>query len=256
MKIKNLKIVSIALLLVIVGIFYSQIIFHSQNNGEKVAMPKHCLSHIGLGMMDEKANILEPKALTKFEKKSKERLDELGRIRTEGYGTFDRIKVSESNPHIKATTEALRTETHPERVSILVSPKPFDAKNWASNKGSYKKDYLSVVEPARVFQSSTNPKAKNIKAISEYYQEIEQNSGMAELTVQAEPGSPVSAYAFDGGEFSNRMVANTVMADASGKATFKFKAGNGVIMDCNIRVSSPQSRGYLKFIVHVKKAKE
>jgi len=197
----------------------------------------------------------EDRPLTPFEKESKERKEEKARYVKEGYGSFQPVSSSEMNDNIRATVKALQTGKHPERVSVMVKPAAFDKKSWNKSGSKYKKEYLKVVEPGRVFQSSKDPNAKEIESLSEYYQEIEQESEEAKIMVKVESGMPVSAYAFDGGEFSNKMVAQTVVADSTGKASFKFKGPSGVIMDTNIRVSSPSTKGYLTYIVHVKKSK-
>ena len=65
------------------------------------------------------------------------------------YGTLPAIKP-DANPQVKAVVEAIRQGNHPERVSVLVRPQPFDAKAYQTNPAAY----LEVVEPGRVFQTA------------------------------------------------------------------------------------------------------
>lgn len=208
--------------------------------------------------------------LTAFEKKMAPYQEEFARIMNEGYGEAESIKLKR-DPKTGIVTDArtgkpvdpvmaaqvinlgaaLKSGEHPERVSVKISPKPFDKKKWDSS-AEFRKFYIEHLEPGRIHQSASDSKAPMIETKSNRYQEIEQNTGEAYLEIIGKAGYPVSAYSFDMGEFSNRLVAQTLVFDSSGKAIFRFKGLNGTISDCNILVSSPVCRNQLKFIVNIR----
>ncbi len=62
-------------------------------------------------------------------------------------GTTPKVPV-DANPQVKSVVEALKTGKHPERVSSLITPKPFDQAAYLADSNAY----LNVVEPGRIWQ--------------------------------------------------------------------------------------------------------
>jgi len=135
------------------------------------------------------------------------------------------------------------------RLTPLVKAKPFD-KNRFKNDKAYKEEYLSTAEPARVYQVD-DKSAYQLKRKSPYYQEVIQGESVF-ISVESEPNMPVSITSFDLGKFGNHLTYQTVLADASGTATFEFFGIEGTFNNSNILVSSPTSRGQAKFVVYTK----
>ena len=133
------------------------------------------------------------------------------------------------------------------RLSPLIKAAAFD-KNRFQNDKAYREEYLSTAEPARVYQVDDKSEYK-LKRKSPYYQEVSQGESVF-ITVEAEPNMPVSITSFDLGKFANHLTYQTVLADAGGSATFEFFGMPGTFNDTKMLVSSPTSKGQLKFVVH------
>ena len=135
------------------------------------------------------------------------------------------------------------------RLSPLVKAAPFDKLRFLADK-AYQEEYLSTAEPARVYQVDDNSEYQ-LKRKSPYFQEVEQGDSVF-ITVDAEPNMPVSITSFDLGKFANHLTYQTVLADSSGSATFEFFGMPGTFNNTNILVSSPTTKGQLKFVVYTK----
>lgn len=161
--------------------------------------------------------------------------------------TKEQIKESKQ---LQSAIEATKNpEQFGSRLSALVKAAPFDSNRFKTDK-AYKKEYLSVAEPSRVYQTDGDSEIK-IKRVTPYYQEVIQGESIT-LSVQAEAHMPVSITSFDLGKFGNHLTCQTVLADASGVATFEFFGMEGTFNDSNLLASSPTSRGQIKFVVHTK----
>ena len=114
----------------------------------------------------------------------------------------------------------------------------------------YRTNYLETAEPGRVYQVDSTSEYK-LERVSPYYQEVVQGSSVT-LSIKAEPNMPVSITSFDLGKFGNHLTYQTLLADSSGTATFEFFGMPGTFNDSKILVSSPTSRGQLKFVIHTK----
>jgi len=168
-----------------------------------------------------------------------------------GYGKTPEIRNLNS-PQVRSVIEALKTNKFPERLSVAITPAPFDSQKFESNK-SYKKKYLNTVEPGRVRQmAQPNKKVPRLKRVSPYYQEVFWGKKV-ELKVKAKAGMPVTFSSLDLGQFSNTLTSETVVADSEGFATVHFHGVQGTIADTNILCSCPVTSGQLKFIVNTKK---
>jgi hypothetical protein len=144
--------------------------------------------------------------------------------------------------------EALRTRTHPERLTPLVAPTPFDAASFAHDP----KPYLSVSEPGRVWQvKAPGPGVPVLTRLTPRAVELRQGQ-TAVLQVRTAPLAPVSFTAFDGGVFQeNGLPACTVRADAQGLAAATFSATPGVIADSSVAAGSPEASGVVRFTLVV-----
>ena len=163
------------------------------------------------------------------------------------YGALPPIK-SDANPQVKAVAEALKQKNHPERVSVLIRPKAFDAKAYRADPAAY----LNVVEPGRVFQTAQpGPGVPRLAPVSPRFQQIAQGES-AVLRVHAPAGAPVSFTTFDCGQFENQLSAITVKANDEGIAEAKLTATTGTIADIHILAGSPMASSRVQFIVNVK----
>lgn len=164
------------------------------------------------------------------------------------YGKFP-VTPAGLNAQTRSVADALKHKDHPERLSPLIAPKPFDRASYARDS----KPYLDVVEPGRVFQAA-QPGAGVPKTTveGEPLRNLVQGQS-ADLAVRAPAGMPVSFTSFDGGRFSNGLTAITVQADDSGLASVRFDATSGTINDVSILASCPVASGQAKFTVSVSK---
>ena len=135
------------------------------------------------------------------------------------------------------------------RLTPLAKAAPFNKARFKSDQ-AYREEYLSTAEPARVYQTDDKSEFQ-LKRKSPYYQEVVQGESVF-ISVEAEPNMPVSITSFDLGKFGNHLTYQTVLADASGTATFEFFGMEGTFNNSNILVSSPSSRGQAKFVVYTK----
>lgn len=160
-----------------------------------------------------------------------------------GYGQTAPMDLS--HPQAKSVAEALRTGTHPERLSPLIPARPFDRAAFLANPD----DYLSVAEPGRVFQAA--PAGANVPALIALTPRrvyVDQGSAV-NLSVHAEAGMPVTFTSFDGGLFGNGYVSQTVVASADGKALVSFRGVEGTIASTQVLASSPTCSGQARFTV-------
>ncbi len=157
------------------------------------------------------------------------------------------IKDDGTNPQIASVKEAMRTKTHPERLSSLIIPAPFDAAAYRAGP----EKYLNVVEPGRVWQAAQpGPGVKRLTSVSSEYEFIEQGQSVS-LKVQAAPGAPVTFTSFDLGAFDNQLTSQTVKADETGLAKATFIGTGGTRGEVKILAASPLSSGQVQFLVQV-----
>ena len=162
------------------------------------------------------------------------------------YGKTVPVK-GDANPQVRSVAEALRDKNHPERLSPLVQPKPFDAAAYKANPSAY----LAVVEPGRVFQTLQPGKdVPRLRPLSPQLQEVAQGESVT-LRVQTVPNGVASFTSFDLGKFQNELTAITVQADDKGVAEVKFYGTPGTINEVKILAGSPMASGQIQFIVNV-----
>jgi hypothetical protein len=165
----------------------------------------------------------------------------IGRIK--GYGQSQPMDLS--HPQAKSVAEALRTGTHPERLSPLIPARKFDRAAFLANPD----DYMSVAEPGRVFQAA--PAGTNVPALvalTPRRVNVDQGSAVT-LSVKAEAGMPVTFTSFDGGLFGNGFVSQTVITGADGKASVSYRGVEGTIANSQILASCPTCSGQARFTV-------
>lgn len=164
------------------------------------------------------------------------------------YGRTPRVSP-DANPQVKSVAEAIREKKHPERVSVLIRPPPFDAKAFQADPAKY----LGVVEPGRVFQTAQpGPKVPVLRPVGQSYREAVQGE-VVPLRVKAPPGSPVTFTSFDLGAFENQLTSITVQADKQGVAEAKFRGTPGTIEEVHILAGSPEASGQVRFVVNVQR---
>ena len=162
------------------------------------------------------------------------------------YGRLPAIK-SDANPQVKAVVEAIRQGNHPERLSLMMRPQPFDAKAYRANPAAY----LEVVEPGRVFQTAQPGPGVPRLGLRVRNSSTSRRGRRPRLQVRAPAGAPVSFTAFDGGQFDNQLSSITVQANARGVAQTRLLATSGTIEDLNVLAGSPLASGQVKFVVNV-----
>lgn len=161
-------------------------------------------------------------------------------------GTTPPVKA-DANPQVVSVAEALKSGKHPERLTSLIVPQPFDQKKYESEPQAY----LNIAEPGRIWQVAQPGKdVPRLIYRSERYQEAEQGQGVR-LKVQAIKNAPVTFTSFDLGAFQNQLTTVTVKANEDGLAQATFTGTPGTIGAVNILAGSPMTSGQLKFQVNV-----
>ena len=158
---------------------------------------------------------------------------------------------ADTNAQVHSVAEALRDKNHPERLSPLFPPKPFDADSYRQNPRAY----LDVVEPARAMQAATPGKdVHRIQSLSPQLQDVQPGASIT-LKVRAAPKWPISFTSTDLGAFENKLTAITVEADETGVAEVKFYATPGTENGCRVMAASPMTSGTVNFQVNVMRAR-
>ena len=172
--------------------------------------------------------------------------------RPEYYGTFPTVSA-QANESTRSVVEALKDKKHPERLTPLVPPKPYDDAAFERDKAAY----CNTVEPGRIFQSAQpGADVPRLEMDSNQLQSVVQGEQVA-LQVHGVPGKPVTFCALDGGRFvENQLNTVTVVADGHGIAKVNYQATTGVINEVNIQAASPVASGNAKFTVYVSKPQE
>jgi hypothetical protein len=152
-----------------------------------------------------------------------------------------------ANPQVKAVVEAVRDKNHPERLSVLASPKAFDAAAYKADPSSY----LNTTEPGRVFQTAQPGEGVPVlKRVSADYSRVTQGESVM-LRVKANPNDPISFTTFDCGCFDNKLTSITVKANDKGEAVARLTTTPGVYNDIHILAGSPLAAGQVRFVVNV-----
>lgn len=153
----------------------------------------------------------------------------------------------DSSPAV-ASIAAARDGKHPERLSPLVTPAPFDAAAFARDP----QPYLQTVEPGRVQQTAVPAEgATRLRVLGEPRPLLEPG-GTLLVRMQGVPLAPVSFLAVGGGSFvENGLNAITVRADAEGLAFVTYRADPGTVGDAPIIAASPLAVGQQTVVPHV-----
>jgi hypothetical protein len=158
----------------------------------------------------------------------------------------------DENPSVRQVHDALLAggKKAEQAVSLFAGIAPFDAEVYFQDPDAY----LSVVEPARIWQSAQPSKdVPQLKRVSERNHKIAQGESVR-LQVRTQPNAPVSFFSFDMGAFQNRLAMITVAADDTGIASADFNGTPGTTKSVNILASSPLASGNLEFRVFVEPA--
>jgi hypothetical protein len=166
---------------------------------------------------------------------------------------FGRVQPVNGNSSAQAASvlEALKTRSHPERLSLMHPPqKTFDKAAFDANPEAY----LNVVEPGRVFQ--TEQPGKEVTALTvvgSAYKRVIQGDTVV-LTVKGVPLAPVTFTSTDMGAFAeNKLNSVSVRADDKGVAKVTFVAASGALNDVNIMAGSPLASGQALFKVDIER---
>jgi len=162
------------------------------------------------------------------------------------YGSTPAVAL-DANPQVKSVVTAIKEKNHPERLSTLIAPKPFDAKAFAADPTSY----LNTIEPGRVYQTAQpGPGVPRLRSSSPAYKQIAQGESTT-LKVQAPPKAPVTFTALDLGQFDNELTSITVQANEKGFAEAKYTSTPGTVENVHILAGSPVASGQVRFTVYV-----
>lgn len=153
----------------------------------------------------------------------------------------------DSNPMTKSVAEAIDTQTHPERLTPMIGPEPFDLVRYQADELAY----LNTVEPGRVWQvAQPGDNVPRIVSASGPTHYIDPGETVV-LRLMVPPGMPATFTSFDLGAFENLLTSITVRADAKGIAQASFTASSGTVGTVNILAASPVTSGQMRYIVYV-----
>jgi hypothetical protein len=143
--------------------------------------------------------------------------------------------VATVSPQAASVVEAVRTGKHPERLSPLVAPTPWD-------RAAFERDpdaYLRIAEPGRALQAA--PEGEGVPMLDRLSERVVDlpPGGETTIVVRTEAGMPCSALSTDLGRFGNGLPYETVRADGVGEARFTFTATPGTVGEVNIQIASP-----------------
>jgi hypothetical protein len=162
------------------------------------------------------------------------------------FGVLPTVPVN-ANANTLSVAEAARTGQHPERLTPMIAPPPFQ-------KAAFERDpetYLNTIEPGRVYQGLPGGKdVPTIEAVGAVVATLTQNEKV-KLKVKAAPNGPVTFTAFDGGVFPNKLASINVRADEKGQASTEYVPTAGVLNDVHILAGSPMCSGRALFTFRV-----
>ena len=156
--------------------------------------------------------------------------------------------AGEPSPGVRSVQEAAATHQHPERLSPLFAPRPFDREAFEANPRAY----LDVVEPARCYQSAANPGPDTPRLTAMTHTSLHGRPGeTVMLAVHGAPAAPVTFTAFERGHFvENGLSSVSVRSDAHGLATAYFQLPeNANAARVPIVAGSPLATGRQTFII-------
>lgn len=147
----------------------------------------------------------------------------------------------------RSVLEALASGKHPERLSPLIAPAPFDKSAYDANPQAY----LDVVEPGRCFQTAKAVGGDAIQLIAVGSSAPRALPGeTVPLIAQGARNAPVTFTAFDGGLFTeNGLGSVTVKGDVHGYATVHFTAPINARGHLAVLAGSPLAVGNQRFFV-------
>lgn len=154
-------------------------------------------------------------------------------------GLLNGIPVAQVDFQAQAESivEAVRTGGHPERLTVMITPKKFEIASYRRDPGNY----LNVIEPGRVNQPAEPgagvPDLMPVGPDGFSVPEL----GSVTIAFRTAPRAPLSLTSLDMGAFANGQSAITVQADDEGIAQAVFTATRGTVADCRILVASPMA---------------
>jgi hypothetical protein len=161
------------------------------------------------------------------------------------------VNTDQESANKRSIVEAAQTHTHPERLSPMIAPTPFNRADWEANPQAY----LDVVEPGRCYRTaeSPGPDTPQLRAQSPRLSHSEPG-GKTHLMVMSAPNSPVTFTAFGGGEFvENGLNSISVKADARGYAGVTFVVPENARGLLPVLVGSPLAVGNQTFLIDPRK---
>jgi hypothetical protein len=147
----------------------------------------------------------------------------------------------------RSVLEASSSGKHPERLSPLMPPTPFDRTAFEADPDAY----LDVVEPGRCFQTATADGPDAVALVGSPLVAATPGA-MVPLLVRGAPGAPVTFTAFDGGVFAeNGLGSVSVRADARGYAVVNFATPPDARGHLAVVAGSPLAVGNQRFFVEI-----
>ena len=130
----------------------------------------------------------------------------------EGYGFTPATTQEEIEKSVQlqnAVNAANNAKDNHNQLSLLAKIAPFDKGRWDSDE-EYRRQYLSVAEPARVYQENEKSEHK-LERLSPYFQKVKQGEDSVLIEVRSIAGYPVSASSLDLGKLANGLTHQTVL---------------------------------------------
>jgi hypothetical protein len=158
-----------------------------------------------------------------------------------------RLVDSKNNPHAESVVRASVDRKNPERLSPMMSSKPFDAVAFKLNP----KAYLDVVEPGRVFQvAQPSEKVPSIELQGDSLLVVDSGKSIP-IQVKVLPLAAVTYTSFDLGSFDNGLTSVTVQADAKGFAVANFTATADTSGRAQVAIGCPVTAGICDVTVQI-----
>lgn len=175
-----------------------------------------------------------------------EQLIRLTRIPLKGSAQFPPISA-DTNPASASVIQAVAEGKHPERLSPVFAPAPFDREQYLADPEAY----LGVHEPGRAYQSAQPGSGVPVLEAATSRMQVMKAGESVRLSVRTQPGLPATFTAFDNGVFENGLPSQSVAANAQGEATVTFRSSLGQQGELNVLAASPVASERVHFTIFV-----
>jgi hypothetical protein len=133
------------------------------------------------------------------------------------------------------------------RVGALAAATPFDPAQWERDPD----EYLSVIEPARVYQTARYAAHVPGTLVSGPTGYQVPPGGQVELVFTSAPNAPLNLFSNGLGAFDNGLTSISLRTDAQGVASLTWTASAGTTGDVNVLAASPLAHGQASIFINV-----